>query len=898
MQHFYHNNGEKYSHQLSIASLHSGKCRHSRMSTGPDQQWGSTRPMHTPQYDYSASRSTGRPEPPYSAPGPSRLWNDEPLSASRTMNPTSSVNYPWIPMLQSKGFNFRKREKHLDVRHIAAVDLNRLVSGVDLMQLETLMTTTTFGDLPPKEVPNWQPNDLVLLVRVMQLQLEYLLATRTAYAEKDRQASLEAQKRPPASSSYQSQSPGPMNNNNSNNNSNNDSIAAALAAEAASRADLQRQLAQAMAEIGNLRNQLSQTAEVLLTRDVERERKQNDQAEEERQRQAKTFELEERNRKLRLEQELFNKERLVNLEKERLERAKLALDLEQQKQEKLQNRNMTDLIEMQRQLAQQIQAHSLILSQFQLPNYIQVPQPVVTPVPVPPPPADAAAPLPSMPPPPPSAPSVSDDYKLYLSGTDFPKTDWFSLCDPFIVVFTASKSSVASYGKNPSPGWSLHSMTPVIWDTSNPIWTMPVVIRWDVNDDLAIQLQVWDAEVRDPITPHNYQKQEFVGSCQFHLRDVNVPEKIGKTWGFKMLDTKGKPVKKAAIQVRCVSQSQLDAEEKARLDADLARSEAERKAREEAEERERRRREDEARLRAEMDAQKRRLEEEEARRKEHARLLCELRELQDRYAEKEKRFQHHDAMKAVFAERMNAMVAYQLSASAKNLPPRSMSDAYVALLSTELQKGLDNTINAQPQKFVAMTEVAKNSLNPIFYRPLLLACPSFEDQMLEFQAYQDDSNGRVDNSNFDKQSYVGSVTLNLAQLVAKPGTSMTIPFSNKARQQSASLTVKLVVDDAACAAWKQTAITKIDEYNTEGLGMQAELKAMEQQIENLKKRISDVAAASVNATASTSTSTSSAGTIPLYNPAFGTSVSSTTSAASTSTAAAGGGVARTQTPVP
>ena len=784
---------------------------------------------------------------------PENVWISTKPYSDETTDPTPRIdlvsNTPWANHMR-RHFTFQPRLKQMDWESIYKTDLMSIISMKDFNALESLYPQLAFSDVTVGEISELKPDQIVHLFRLMQLELEYLHGIRTFYLNdrnfdrKPRETSRALTVTPVYPLTVSNQS----------------SITPEQISDVVSRAIQQYMpppapvtpgigssalvtlVEKTHSDVNTLKDQMAQIAALVASDKTNRDDLVKYEAE--RLRVSKALEIEERNRRLRVEQEMFNKERLVNLEKERLERARLALELERQQQDHIANKSAAELIDLQRRLCQQLQDHMAYLAKWQ-PAMAASPMPAALPMPMPvaalpAPQPEAAAPAPMVPPKP-AVNVVTDDFKLYISCQDLPKSDWFSLCDPFIVLFTAPKGSVPSFSKQPTPGWAVHSITPVIWDSSHPSWVHPIVIRWNPLDDLALHFQVWDAETKDPITINNYQKQEFIGSCALTLQSVCGREKLGKLWGFKLLSQKEKPLKSGMLQVRATSAT-AEAEEQERKrkeEEDRQRREDEERRRKEEEER--KRIEDEARRLMELDALRKKQEEEEAKRRAKDALLKQLQEKEQQLRDLEKQKNDHTALSQVYAERMNAMVAYQLRTAAKGLSnsTTNSSDPFVVLLSTEMQKGL-NGIQAQPQRMVAMTEVQRGKTDPEFLRPLLLSCPSFEDQMLEFQMYQDLTMGNANSNNYDQQFYIGSTTLNLQQLVNNMDVPTTVNFGKAGKATPVSLTVVLKKDEVECENWKNRAASLIREYNLKTEMLQKDVEERQREVDALRKTIADM----------------------------------------------------------
>lgn len=822
---------------------------------------------------------------------PDQQWRDRPASSVYSSpwgaNAAAVQNAPWYAQMKEQ-HTFKRRMDAMNIPYYTAIDCKAIASTNNFAALETLLPDLTLSNVSHADAASMTAAQVVNLVRVMQLGLEYLDGVRAALlANADRAAlhiqSLETGQRsnssslPSARAGRDNGTGGGMSPEQYTELMTVVRQAAASAAAAAARpvaapapvatalvpsaattereARLQSALDRASVEIAQLRQQLGEFAATIQARDValatEFERRDAERRDTERAKYQQAMEVEEKTRKLRQEQEILNRERLLNLEKERLERARLAMELERQQQDSAANKAQTDVIELQRQLMLQLQMCSAALNAnpnamaAQQPPALLPPTPAPLPALMPPMPAAATALVEAAPamaataPLPPTAPqNPPDDYRLYISCQDLPKTDWFSQADPFFVIFTAPKHSIPDFSKAPTPGWSIHTITPVIWDSPNPTWPHPMVIRWQPGEDLALHFQLWDSDTKDAITINNYMKQEFIGSAALTLQSVCAPDKLDKMWSFQLLSQKGKPLKSGRMQIRAVSTNAEQDAERRRREEENARADGERRAREAAEEAERRRREEEAKLAAELESLRRKQAEDEAARRGKEEAMRLIAERERELEAKRKELENHLAMEGVYAERMNAMVVYKLRTACKAMPERHgrSSDPFVLLMSTELQKGL-NGVAAQPPKVVGMTEVAASTVNPEFYKPLTLMCPEFEDQMLEFQGWQSDVGGAVTDSNYDQQTFVGSATLALQQLIKTPEVNVTVPFSQRGKPMSTAVTVVLRRDEAECQAWKAKVVELLDKYHKKADVMRGEIAYLERSIQDQRQRL-------------------------------------------------------------
>jgi hypothetical protein len=795
---------------------------------------------------------------------------------------------PWYPEMK-RTHTFKRRQMPLNIPYYTSIDCANIARANNFAAIETLLPDITLCNVSHADAATMTPAQIVNLVRVMQLGLEYLDAVRASLlTDSQRQAqrvrALEVQVADGAghaSSRSVTLAGGAAAGVTMSNEQYRELLAhvkqasasavtaaasartAAPAAAAAPVVDarLQGSLDRTTVEIAQLRAQLGEFAATIQARDgalaAEFERRDAERREVERLKYAKAFEVEERSRALKQEQEILNRERLLNLEKERLERARLAMELERQQQESAANASSADMAALQRQLLLQLQQWSTTLQapqQQQVP-LLRAPSPalpaLMPPMPeaavsvAPPPVMTAAAPpAPMAAPAPPAPPRPQDLYRLYISCQDLPKTDWFSQADPFLVLLTAPKHSIPQFSKAPAPGWAVHTISPVIWDTPNPVWALPIVVNWPVDEDLALHFQVWDSDTKDAISLNNYMKQEFVGSAALTLHSVAAQDKLDKMWSFQLLSTKGKPLKAGRLQIRALSTNAENEAARKRQEDDDARAAAERAAREAAENAERARRDEEARLAAELAALRRKQGEEEALRRgrEDAQRALAARERE--VAEKKRELETHVAMESVYAERMQAMVVWSVRLSCRGMPDRDggmrRSEPFVVLMSTELQKGLSG-IQAQPQKVVGMTEVSSGGVTAgaaiDFARPVSLQCPEFEDQMLEFQAWQSDIGGGVSENNYSNQTYVGSATLALAQVNKSGGMPVTVPLSSRGKNTGSDVTVVARRDDEASAIWRGRVAGLLEQYRQRGEQLRGEVSYLERLLQEERARV-------------------------------------------------------------
>jgi len=735
----------------------------------------------------------------------------------------STYLHPWMSALR-RSFQFQSREgKRFDWPRVSSVRLNQIIAARDFSLLEELLPHLAFANIT--DTWNFTSSDFLHIIRLMQLELEYLMAIRQHYVQELRQKDYEMLTI--HGSTDKGSAPPGFNLRNSEFLSSGNiaqevgvAVQAVLAADGVNRETLQRTLGTAISEMTALREELARSGSLVLAKELQLAKDEEERRESEWKRYREAWELEERTRRLKLEQELYNKERLLTLERERLEKARLALELEQQK---LQNRNApgaVDISAIQRSLNEQLQA---FLAQLQQESHrlttsvssIQLPPPAPTPPliapihqpvfqPQPEPPVQIATRgVPAIAPPqqpqqPPVPRGPVDRYKLKLSAQNLPKMDILSLTDPFVVVFTAPANTRASIDSHPPPGYKLLDMTPYIMDTLDPVWTEPIVIEWVENQDLAVHFQLWDLDTGKGkhISPSNYLRHKYIGCTSISL--TQVTNYLGQLRQFDITDRNGKLCHnnrgQSKLNIICTST--------------LA----------------------EERQRAEREAQLRASEE--------ARLLDQLRQL---IAAKERdinmltdQINKKVALQKTHADRMLAMQAYNIKVSGAKFPTMN---SLVRIFATEMHQTPEGIV-AQEQKFAAMTETSSGTHDPTFYNKLTLYCPSFEDQEVEFVAYSDNTNGAVNIENFDRLQqqcrYLGTATSRLSDLLR---TQVTLPLKVEGRPTASTLVLKAEVDPTSTEMWKATAQQKIDEYQREIDTMRATLQSYQQELANLQETL-------------------------------------------------------------
>jgi hypothetical protein len=78
-------------------------------------------------------------------------------------------------MYGSAGFFFQQRRGHLNLRSLAAINVDKLVREVDVDTLQVHIENITFCNLREEDLRYLTDPQIVKLFRVSQLSLEYLL---------------------------------------------------------------------------------------------------------------------------------------------------------------------------------------------------------------------------------------------------------------------------------------------------------------------------------------------------------------------------------------------------------------------------------------------------------------------------------------------------------------------------------------------------------------------------------------------------------------------------------------------------------------------------------------------------------------------------------------------------
>lgn len=78
-------------------------------------------------------------------------------------------------LYDDKGFFFRQRRGHLNLRRLEAIDLERLIRQVDIDILQQHIEDLTFCDFRENDVHFLTDKQIVKLFRLSQLTIEYLL---------------------------------------------------------------------------------------------------------------------------------------------------------------------------------------------------------------------------------------------------------------------------------------------------------------------------------------------------------------------------------------------------------------------------------------------------------------------------------------------------------------------------------------------------------------------------------------------------------------------------------------------------------------------------------------------------------------------------------------------------